>query len=194
MKTYTLIFILLITTSLVYGQRPLKNIKKQVAETELLKNWKTGKSKTFAGQHIIKLSGAEDGGRTNISYMPPAPGSELQACRAGTCGTIPAAGKIAVFIDRLSEREANTEWFTVTVSDPNTGEELSFTKLDAQAPEYFPSGVWYNYVEVNVAKVLPVFDVQVYDNYTLSTYKYEVILSSDNEENEPADLEMVSSK
>ncbi|MDX2003255.1 MAG: hypothetical protein SFW35_12520 [Chitinophagales bacterium] len=181
MKTFTIMLLML--GSLLPAancQTAAKKIKKSLVTEDLVCNWKTGKTKTFFGQKITKLSTDDGLTRTNVVFWPVMGKGEM--VRFVSNNEEPTfentSGKLAIWIDREDENQANTQWYTVTISDIS-GEELYTSELPAQQPTHFKYGVWYNYAEIAIPLLLPEFDVIVTNRLTQETYEYRVNVSLD---------------
>jgi hypothetical protein len=198
MKTYTLILLLSLYLVPVYSQNRAKKVKREVMSEDILRNWKPGKTKTFFGQKITKLS-KDDGGitRTNIVFWPVMGKGEMVRFVSQT--NKPEAtfentsGKIALFIDRQSEAEANTELYTITLENEK-GEEFHAVQMPAKQPTYYMYGIWYNYVEVEVPLEMPVFNVVVKDALGGKVYKYRVSASLEGIPQDQQQLQVLSQR
>lgn len=152
----------------VSAQTSVKQIKDEVMDMELLKNWKTGQTKVIHHQSITKLKDNGDGTtRTNLMYMPPTHCFIMHPTLMMLPVEVSKAGTVYIMVDRESESAAHSSNFTVQVFDKSGTVELLAITPDSKPGKAFKYGVWYNHFGVEVpAYAGNHFMVKVTDNTT----------------------------
>lgn len=159
------------------AQTSLKEIKQEVMDTELLKNWKTGETKKIQEQSITKLKDESDGTtRTNLMYSPPTHNLIMHPTLMVMPVEVQKAGTVYIVVDRESEEAVNANNFTVQVFDKSGMVELMVETPESQPGKEFKYGVWYNQFSVEVpAYAGTEFNVVVTDNTTGDKVNYLVV-------------------
>lgn len=183
MKTYIYTMIIaMMGLGVASAQTNIKEIRNEVMDVELLKNWKTGETKTIQDQQITKVKDNGNGTtRTNLMFSPPSKMVFTHPTLMVMPVGIEKAGVVYIMVDRESEDAVNAENFTIQVYDKTGKVELySVTPENAPGKE-FKYGIWYNHFGIEVpATAGNRFQVKVTDNLTGNVVVYNVI------SNEPA--------
>ncbi len=172
---YTMI-IAMLGFGAVTAQTSMKEIREDVMDEELLKNWKTGETKTIQQQEITKLKDNGDGStRTNLMYSAPGKMVFTHPILMAMPVNIEKAGTVYIMVDRESEDAVNASNYTVQIYDKTGRIELySVTPEDAPGKE-FKYGVWYNHFGVEIPGYAGTdFQVKVTDNTTGLNVVYDV--------------------
>lgn len=177
MKAYIYtIIIAMMGFGAVTAQTSIKEIRAEVMDEELLKNWKTGETKTIQQQEITKLKDNGDGStRTNLMYSPPSKMIFTHPTLMAMPVSIEKAGIVYIMVDRESEDAVNASNYTIQVFDKTGRIELySVTPKDNPGKE-FKYGVWYNHFGIEVPGYAGTdFQVKVTDNTTGNQVLYNV--------------------
>ncbi len=189
MKAYIYTVILgLLGFGVASAQTSIKEIREEVMDVELLKNWKTGETKTIKDQSITKIKDNGDGAtRTNLMYMPPSRSLFMHPTLLTMPVEVPKAGTLYIMVDRESEAAANASNYTIQIFDKTGVVELAITNPDEQPGKVFKYGIWYNHFSVEVPSYAGTeFIVQVTDNTSHKSVSYYV---DSNEEKNTIEME-----
>lgn len=177
MKAYIyLTIIALMGFGAVTAQTNIKEIREEVMDVELLKNWKTGQTKTIQDQEITKVKDNGNGStRTNLMYSPPSQMMFMHPTLMVMPVNIEKAGIIYIMVDRENEDAVNAQNFTIQIYDKTGKVELySVTPTNSPGKE-FKYGIYYNHFGVEVpAYAGSDFQVKVTDNNTATNVVYNV--------------------
>lgn len=164
------------------------------AQTDLslfTNKWKVGKEKEVYRHTILKVSGHDKYGYTNIAYHSQKdmfdeiqskgekqmwPADKIENDKA-ELETYNIQGRIELYIGRITIGGANTEWFTIIIK--KDGQEVFRETLESDVPEV-PSGdgIWWNNASSLLAltpgvKLEAPFDVFVIDGLDSSEPRRE---------------------
>lgn len=158
------------------AQTSIKEIREEVMDVELLKNWKDGQTKTIQNQTITKLKDEGDGTtRTNIMYAPPTHNIFMHPTFLSMPIAIQQPGTVYIMVDRESEEAVNARNFTVQVYDRTGRVELYAVTPQNNPGKEFKYGVWYNHFGIEVPGFAgSEFNVVVTDNTTGQSVNYFV--------------------
>ncbi len=172
---YTLILSLLCFTA-VSAQTNINDIRSEVIDVELLKNWKTGQTKVIKEQSITKLKDTGDGTtRTNIMFSLPSHNLFTLPASMVMPIAVPKSGTIYIMVDRATEAEVNANNFSVQLYDV-TGTVNFFTALPENAPgKEYKYGIWFNQFGIEIpASVGNEFNIVILDHVTGDKVTYHV--------------------
>ncbi len=178
---YTMI-IAMMSLSVATAQTSIKDIREEVADVELLKNWKTGQTKTIQDQEITKVKDNGDGTiRTNLMFSPPAKMMFTHPTLMVMPVSVEKVGVVYIMVDRESEEAVNAQNYTVQVYD-KTGTVELYTVTPTNSPgKEFKYGIWYNHFGIEVpATAGSNFQVKVTDNATGNQVVYTVNSNTPN--------------
>lgn len=177
MRAYIYTMILaMIGFGAVTAQTSIKEIRSEVMDVELLKNWKTGETKNIQQQEITKLNDDGDGStRTNLMYSPPSKMVFTHPTLMAMPVNIEKSGIIYIMVDRESEDAVNASNYTIQVFDKTGRVELYSVTPENSPGKEFKYGVWYNHFGVEVPNYAGTdFQVKVTDNTTGNIVQYNV--------------------
>lgn len=173
---YLAIVTLIMSFGIASAQTTLKQIKEEVMDVELLKNWKQGETKVIQDQTLTKLRDNGDGStRTNVMYSPPSHNLFMHPTLMVMPIEVSKAGIVYIMVDRESKEAVNAQNFTVKIFD-KTGmvELLAVTPPNSPGKE-FKYGIWYNHFGIEVpAYAGSQFNIEVIDRSTGNTVTYFV--------------------
>ncbi len=160
----------------VSAQTSMKEIRQDVMDEELLKNWKTGESKTSQQQEITKLKDNGDGStRTNLMYTPPGKMVFTHPIFMSMPVNINKAGIIYIMVDRESKKGVNASNYTIQVFDKTGRVELYSITPNNEPGKEFKYGVWYNHFGIEIPGFVGTdFQVRVTDNTSGTKVLYDV--------------------
>lgn len=183
MKTYIYTMIIaMMGFGVASAQTNIKEIRNEVMDVELLKNWKTGETKNIQDQQITKVKDNGNGTtRTNLMFSPPSKMVFTHPTLMVMPVGIEKAGVVYIMVDRESEDAVNAENYTIQVYD-KTGKVELYSVTPEHAPgKEFKYGIWYNHFGIEVpATAGSHFQVKVTDNTTGNQVVYNIT------SNEPA--------
>lgn len=173
---YTIILSFL-SIGVVTAQTSTKDIRTEVIDLELLKNWNVGQTKTIKEQTITKTEDSGNGTtRTNLMYSVPTHNLFMHPTLMVMPVNVPKSGTLYIMVDRNNEADVNANNFTVTVYD-NTGT----VELYSATPENMPGkeykyGIWFNQFGIDIPMSAgSAFNVVITDNKTGQSISYHVV-------------------
>ena len=148
-----------------FGQTKLKDIKNQVGNPEIIRNWEVGETKEVYKASITRKMGENHfDSRTNVLFYP-----------ASRSGIASSSGEIALFFDRTSKDLADAGLFRVYITDETDTEIIYDESLASETPDFYKWDIYYNYKKIKVKEDLgSAFNIYVDDNGSGKTYKFFV--------------------
>ncbi|CAN5284667.1 hypothetical protein BH09BAC1_BH09BAC1_01390 [soil metagenome] len=173
---YTTMMIGLLGMGMASAQTSMKNIREEVIDVELLKNWKTGETKNIQNQNITKLKDDGDGTtRTNLMYSPPSTSMFMHPTLMVMPIEVAKAGTIYIMVDRENEEAVNARNYTVQIFDKSGMVELYAVTPKNSPGQAFKYGIYFNQFGIEVPAIAGnTFNVVVTDNTTGKKVTYFV--------------------
>ncbi len=171
---YTLIIGMISITAV--AQTSTKDLRSEIIDVELLKNWNTGQVKTIKNQTITKLKDDGDGStRTNLMYSLPSHNLFMHSTLMVMPIAVPKAGTIYIMVDRTDKNAVNASNFTVTIYNAEGTVELYSVTPENTAGKEYKYGIWFNQFGIDVPSYAgSSFQVMVTDNLTGKSVSYNV--------------------
>jgi len=177
MKTnFYIIILTILSLGIVSAQTSTKDIRNEIVDTELLKNWNTGQTKTIKDQIITKTVDNGDGStRTNLMYSLPSHNLFMHSTLMVMPIAVPKSGTLYIMVDRAKEADVNASNYTITVYD-NSGKIELYTATPENTPgKEYKYGIWYNQFGIDIPVIAgSAFNVKVTDNTTGKSVSYHV--------------------
>ncbi|CAN5284658.1 hypothetical protein BH09BAC1_BH09BAC1_01380 [soil metagenome] len=173
---YSLIIVALHISYVSAQTSTLKDIRNEVIDTELLKNWSVGQAKTIKNQTITKLKDNGDGTtRTNVMYSLPSHDMFMNPTLMVMPIAVPKSGTIYIMVDRTEEAQANASNFTIRLYDNSGTVEIFSARPENSPGKEFKYGIWFNQFGVEIPQsVGNEFNVVVLDHTTGKSVTYHV--------------------